>query len=225
MSLPACVFLRIRDSHRLIAANQRNGSGLERIADDAAHLLVLTELEQATNDRPRGECDLLPGIGRDQLVAGVPLAAVINAAFCYASPEGGRFNGPDQGAWYAGFELETSQAEITHHKSRHYLEIDWQAEDATAYDDYLANFEGEFHDIRNAAAFAPCLDPGSYLASQALALELLKIGAPGIVYPSARTRGSCLACLRPSLVQNVRLSTPHAFLWRGLRSGPVWLEP
>lgn len=225
MILPPCVHLRIPDTHRLIPANQLTGAGLDRIADDPAHLDALVELERATNDRPRGECDLLPGISRDELVAGVPLAAIINASFCYASPEGGRFNGPEQGAWYAGFELETSQAEITHHKSLHYLEIGWEKEDLTGFDDYLASFEGEFHDIRGEAAFADCLDPGSYLASQALAMELMKIGARGIVYPSARTQGNCLACLRPSLVGDVRLSAPHSFLWRGSAVRPVWLEP
>ena len=110
---------------------------LKRIADDDAHLDDLFDLDDATNDRLQGEMDLLPGIGRDELVAGIPYASIINASFCHASPEGGRFNGPDRGAWYAGLALETSQTEVGFRKSRHYLEVGWEKEDIVTYDDYL----------------------------------------------------------------------------------------
>jgi hypothetical protein len=45
-------------------------------------------------------------------VFGVPNYRIVNAAFVHAHPLGSRFNGPDRGAWYAGFEVETSQAEV-----------------------------------------------------------------------------------------------------------------
>lgn len=198
---------------------------LRRIADDEAHLDDLFDLDGATNDRLRGEMDLLPGIGRDELVAGIPYASIINASFCHASPEGGRFNGPDRGAWYAGFELETSQAEIVYHKTRHYLEIGWEKEDTVTYDDYLANFDADFHDLRNDAAFAACLAPDSYFASQGLALELMAADSLGIVYPSVRASGgTCLACFRPALVGKVRQSQTWSFLWRGSGVAPAWQE-
>ena len=67
--------------------------------------------------------------------------------------------------------METSQAEIAYHKARQYLEIGWEREDSVSYDDYLANFDATFHDIRGDSAFAACLDPNSYFASQALAMD------------------------------------------------------
>jgi hypothetical protein len=198
---------------------------LRRIADDDAHLEDLFSLDDATNDRLQGERDLLPGIGRDELVAALTYASIINASFCHTSPEGGRFNGPDRGAWYAGFELGTSQAEVRFHKSRQYLEIGWEKEDVVTYDDYLANFDADFHDIRNNAAFAPCLDPSSYYASQGLAMALLAAGSLGIVYPSVRAPGGiCLACFRPALVGNVRNSKTWSFVWRGSAVPPAWRE-
>jgi len=198
---------------------------LTRIADTGAHLEDLFDLDDATNDRLQGEMDLLPGIGRDELVAVLPYASIINASFCHASPEGGRFNGPDRGAWYAGFALETSQTEVGFHKSRDYREIGWEKEDVVTYDDYVANFDADFHDIRNDAAFAPCLDPGSYYASQGLAMALLTAGSLGIVYPSVRALGgTCLACFRPALVGNVRQSKTWSFVWRGSGATPIWRE-
>jgi hypothetical protein len=71
--------------------------------------------------------------------------------------------------------------------------------------DFLADFRGEFHDLRSDTRFENCLDPNSYKASQRLAHELLEEGSVGIVYPSVRHKGgTCVACLRPALVNNVR---------------------
>ena len=85
---------------------------LNRIASDERHLQDLFDLDHATNDRLLGENGLLPGVARHELVFGVPYYRIVNATFTHAHPLGGRFNAPDRGAWYAGFELETSLAEI-----------------------------------------------------------------------------------------------------------------
>ena len=155
---------------------------------------------------------------------GVPYYRIINAAFVHAHPLGSRFNGPDRGAWYAGFELETSQAEVVWHKSVQLAEVDcW--EDSVTYDDYLADFAGEFHDIRDDPAFASCLDPDSYVASQELAQRLLDHGSLGFVYPSVRhAGGTCLACFRPALVGYVRKAARFRFTWAGNSTPTVTLE-
>lgn len=217
MTLPRTTLVRQNDTHRLIPSKYSEGgdSVLARIADGAAHLQDVFDLDHATNDRLLAENDLLPGIGIHELVFGVPYFRIVNAAFCHAHPFGSRFNGPDRGAWYAAFELATSQAEVAFHKSVELAEVDWFEEDVT-YDDYLADFSAELHDIRNDAAFAACIDPGSYLASQDLAQRLLQAGSLGVVYPSARRRrGTCLTCLRPALVMNVRKGATYRFAWRG----------
>ncbi len=205
------------DAHRLIASKYRPGgeSVLVGIADDDAHLRATFELEGATNERLLAEADRLPGIGVDELVFGVPHYRVINAAFCHAHPEGGRFNGPDRGAWYASFGLETAKAEVIFHKTVALAEIDC-FEDQVTYDDYLADFHAEFHDLRADPDVEGCLRPDSYLESQALAADLLAKDAVGIVYPSARDAdGTNLVCLRPALVGNVRLRSTWRFTWEG----------
>jgi hypothetical protein len=209
------------DTHRLIPSKYlpKGDSVLTLIAADEEHLAAIFELDAATNDRLRGEAGLLPGIGPDELLAGVPHAAIVNATFCHAHPLGSRFNGPDRGAWYAGFELETSQAEVAFHKSVELAEIGWPDESVT-YDEFLADFNAEFHDLRGAAAFRACLAPDSYIASQALAESLLDKGSLGIVYPSVRRPGgTCLACFRPALVTNVRKRHTWRFTWTA-GSGP-----
>ena len=217
MSSPAVLRIQQRDTHRLFPSkySEDEESVLVRIADDDDHLRGIFDLDRVTDDRLLAENDQLPGIGIPELVFGVHHYRIINATFAYAHPLGSRFNGPDRGAWYAGFELETSQAEIAWHKSVELAEIDWFEESGT-YDDYLADFGGEFHDIRGDATYQKCLDPDSYVESQLLAEMLLGVRSSGIIYPSVRhNNGVCFACFRPALVSHVRKSARYRFTWAG----------
>jgi hypothetical protein len=214
---PPVTRIRQQDTHRLIPSKYSPDmeSVLGRIADNTQHLHDIFELDQATNERIWAEHGRVPGIGPQELVFGIPNYRVINASFVHAHPLGSRFNGPDRGAWYAGFELETSQAEISFHKTLEYAEIN-RFDDSVTYDDYLADFSGEFHDLRNKSEFADALDPNSYYVSQTLAQELLVGGSVGIVYPSVRHNGgTCIACFRPAMVVNVRKDKRYRFTWSG----------
>ncbi|MGA7537837.1 MAG: RES family NAD+ phosphorylase [Steroidobacteraceae bacterium] len=213
---PPLSLLRRHDTHRLIASKYADdASVLARIADDDAHLAVIFDLDHATNDRLMAENDRLPAIGVHELLFGVPYYRIVNAAFTHAHPLGGRFSSPDRGAWYTAFELKTAQAEVAFHKSVHLAEIG-RFEDEVTFDDYLADFSGEFHDLRRQGAFRDCLDPDSYLHSQALAERLQAAGSLGVIYPSVRRpEGTCLACFRPALVGNVRKASTYRFRWSG----------
>ena len=221
---PRLRLVRERETHRLVPSKHRAPeSVLTRIAADDEDLRAIFELEHATNDRLLAEHQRLPAIGPHELVFSVPLYHVINAAFCHAHPLGARFNGPDRGAWYAAFDLRTAQAEVAFHRSVELAEIDWRADEVATYDDYLADFSGELHDLRRDRRFADCLDADSYQASQALGQRLLDRGSLGIVYSSVRQPGgTCLACFRPAVVANVRRDGQYAFTfsaakWRSVK--------
>ena len=217
MTLPRTRLIRQNDTHRLIPSRYSDGgeSVLAEIADNEAELQDLFDLDHATNDRLLAENDLLPGIGIHELVFGVPYFRIVNATFAHAHPLGSRFNGPDRGAWYAAFEVETAQTEVAFHKWIELAEVGWTEEEVT-YDDYLADFSAELHDIRRDTRFKAVLSPDSYVASQQLAQDLLETGSLGIVYPSVRKKkGTCLACFRPALVMNVRKGKTYRFKWEG----------
>jgi RES domain-containing protein len=183
-------------------------------ADDDL-LRDLFDLDNATNERLRGEYGGLPGIGVDELVFGVPNFRIINAAYTYARPEGSRFNDGERGAWYCAFEPETALAEITFHKTVEYQEID-RFDDSVTYQTMLADFTSTFHDLRGARGFGKVLAPDSYIASQQLAAELLDAGSMGVIYPSVRRDGGTnLACFRPALVGNVRKGRAYRLTWAG----------
>lgn len=215
---PRVTLIRQYDTKRLVPSKYApdGASALARIADDDEHLRDIFDLDHATNERLLGEHDLLPGIGIDELVSGMPYAHIVNAAYCHAHPLGSRFNGPDRGAWYAAFDLETAQAEVAYHKAIELAEVGWAQDEEISYDVYLADFSAQMHDVRRDDRFTDCLAPDSYVASQALAQRLLADGSLGIVYPSVRrARGVCLACFRPALVMNVRKSDTYRFEWQG----------
>jgi hypothetical protein len=229
MTRPPVELVRQFDTHRLVLSRHlpQGDSVLVAISDDDTHLQAIFELDNATNDRLLAGTQRLPGIGIEELVFAVPHAAVINAAFCHPHPLGSRFNGPGRGAWYAGFSLETSQAEVGFHKTVQLAEIG-RFHDSVSYDDYLADFSAEFHDLRpsptrgaradraTSSDVRAWLDADSYVESQALAERLLDAGSLGVVYPSVRhAAGTCVACFRPALVANVRRGKTCRFTWDG----------
>jgi hypothetical protein len=215
--VPPLTTLRQFDTCRMIPSRfvDTEDSVLSPLADSDDMLRDLFDLDNATNERLRGEFGGLPGIGVDELVFGVPNFRIINAAFTYPRPEGSRFNGGDRGAWYCAFEPQTALAEITFHKTVEYAEIG-RFDDSVSYQCLLADFTSTFHDLRGARGYEQVLAPDSYIASQALAATLLDAGSLGIIYPSVRRDGGTnLACFRPALVGNVRKGQAYRLTWRG----------
>ena len=189
-------------------------------------------LDGATNDRLQGELYGLAGIGPFELVYGIPHAQIVNAAFTHAHEHGSRFSDGTRGAWYAADELDTSVAEVIYHKQRRLAEIivpelPWQRPDheTSTFDDWLADFNGEFHVLTATKAFArylkPEVVPACYAEPQTLARQLLsEHRSNGIVYPSVRRKGHrCLVCFRPALVHRPRPGVRLEIRFRAIATG------
>jgi hypothetical protein len=194
---------------------------LDQIAS-AEDLDSIIELETWTNDRISTELGTLQRLPKEEWVTGEPMSSVIMAAFCHPRAEGGRFNGPDRGAWYAGRSAATAHAEVIYHRTKELEEVG--VFDAYAQvRAYLANFHSAFADIRRPSVeFEPLLNPSSYSASQSFARQLLQSGANGVVYRSVRDPdGECIACFRHKLVKNVRMGPHFEYRWNGQRTPTV----
>jgi hypothetical protein len=210
--------LRRFDTHRLLPAkySPNYDSVLTAVADDE-DLPQVFALDNLTNARLQAE----ENTHWRELVFHVPYHHVINAAFTHANPLGARFSGPRRGAWYAGFDLATSKAEVIFHKNVEFAEIDWKEREEVEYDDYLADFTASFHDLRqlDRAEIEDVLSPTSYVRSQQLAEELMEQGSLGVIYPSVRREaGTCLACFQPAVVANVRKGFRYKLVWSPLRT-------
>ncbi|HZZ38174.1 MAG TPA: RES family NAD+ phosphorylase [Acidobacteriaceae bacterium] len=217
-------------THRLIPARLADKAGasvLETLPLPADVLADLSELDAATNERKVSERGANPAIGPGELLLGVPEADIVNAAFTHPGPFGGRFHSAQRGAWYAGFELETSIAEVAFHRRRFLANARIQGPLVFDYVEFLADFSASFHTLA-AAERKDCLQPEPipqcYASSQALATRLLFEGSNGIVYPSVRRpSGTCIACFRPALVYHPRRSQ-HLRLTLDAGTGTVACE-
>jgi len=195
-------------THRLIPAKYGAESVLEGLPLPPGVLADLSELDAATNERKVAENGGNSAISPGELLLGVPEAHIVNAAFTHPGPFGGRFHGVQRGAWYAGFEIETSIAEVAFHRRRFLADGRIQGQHGFDHMEFLADFSGEFHTL-DVAEQESCLQPDPfpqcYSASQALANKLLFEGSNGIVYSSVRRHsGTCIACFRPALVFHPR---------------------
>lgn len=203
---------------RLVSSARLRDAVLAPLAGAPQELDLLAEIEGATSSRmiaeERGRGDL----GREELVHDVPHARIINASFVYARPRApNRFNPATRGAWYGALATETCIAEVGHHLTRALAD----AGDFNAVVDYAemwASMAGLFVDLRGAPDH-PALNPDpsiGYPAGNAVAARARGDGHNGIICPSVRhARGTCIAALRPGVVQSVVQGSMVRLTWRG----------
>ncbi len=184
-------------SHRLIPS-QYPPIGLFDTVATAADLEAVMELTGWTNDRLVPE--RLHRLPSQEWVHGRANASIILAAFLHVAPGGGRFNGPDLGAWYASADIRTAAAEVAHHLRREAAARNMTGM-TRVYRSYTARLDGDFRDVRGEAALH---DPASYTVSQAFGEAERAAGRDGIVFDSVRHRGGVnAAAFRPSKILDV----------------------
>ncbi|WP_138471996.1 RES family NAD+ phosphorylase [Poseidonocella sp. HB161398] len=209
---------------RLIPATYHKPPALRGLVDSDEEMALLAELEGLTSARlvaERGRSAHLDPRelayqrrARDLRIYG---NGHVNAAFAYTRAGGNRFNSAERGAWYCAWEVMVSVAEVAFHRTR---ELGYAGcyEDEARYVEILADFIGEFSDLGDEPTH-PALDPdpaAGYPEGQALAAQLRRGGARGLIYPSVRAPGGrCLVCFEPSAVQNVRPGASWDLVWSG----------
>ncbi len=210
---------------RLVTTARLRQSAMLDLVDES-ELEALSEIEGATSNRRIAQARGAGEVQSYELVYGVPHAHFINASFAYAKPrEPNRFNGADRGAWYAGFEIETSLAEVKFHLTNA-LKAAGDFNATVDYAEMFASFAGEFVDLR-AHPTHQSLHPEKtvgYPVGNALAEAAMAHGLNGIIYPSVRNPGgTCLAALLPHAVQSVAQGSVYRMTWRGKRDPTVEL--
>jgi hypothetical protein len=214
VAVPLLLRSRWAATSRLISSRYPS-VGLFDEVSSAADLEAVLELEAWTNDRLSTQLGILNTIPRAEWVLG-PMATVVMAAFCHPPAGGGRFSGPERGAWYAGRRLDTALAESVHRRTAELEEVG-HFDTRMQMRLYQADFAGEFHDLRGLRTRHPeVYDPDSYAASQRLARRLFDEGSNGILYDSVRhAGGECIVCFRSPLVRKVRVAAHYEYVWDG----------
>ena len=213
--------LSLTDTCRLVPSRYPSRGILDAVAAPADLPLIL-ELEAWSNDRVSTELGILHRIPVEEWAASRPMASAIMGAFCHPRVTGGRFNGPERGAWYAANSLDAAHAEVAYHRTAELAEIG-VFETRMQMRLYRSDFHAVFHDVRaKTPKNAPYHDPLKYAVSQDLARHLLADGSNGVIYRSVRyPGGECLACFRPALVSNVRIAAHFEYRWPGTRTPQI----
>jgi hypothetical protein len=186
-------------SYRLIPS-QFPPIGLFDTVARAADLQAVMELVGWTNDRL--VLERMSRLPPTEWAFGRANSSIVMAAFLHAAPSGGRFSGPDLGAWYAADTVEAGIAEVGHHLRREAFSRQ-KSTASRRFRVYVARLAGKFVDIRGEAD--PALyDRSGYAQSQAFG-EAARAGREdGILYDSLRYVGGTAICAyRPSKVLDV----------------------
>lgn len=210
--------IELHDTVRLIDSrhDSEDSHALHALTDDDAEATAtLMDLVRLTSARTLAEEGKDPAFVRNVLVAGVPLASVINASFAYPSGSGlggGRFNREDFGAWYCADELSTAKVEVAFHRTR-FLRDAHIGNAEMAFTAYLADVNADVA-VLAPPGDAELLQADSYVASQGFADQCRERQLAGIRYPSVRVpTGMNTAVLVPNIVQHVRRTKSYAAIW------------
>lgn len=185
-------------SYRLIPSRFPPIGLFDTVATTADAEAVM-ELAGWTNDRLVKQ--RLARLPQSEWVFGRANSSIVMAAFLHAAPSGGRFNGPDLGAWYASASVTTAIVEVGHHLRREALARGIEATQRQ-FRSYSARLDGSYRDIRGSQPDLHASD--SYAAGQAFGESLRAAGEAGVLYDSVRHRGGSNVCAyRPSKVLEV----------------------
>ena len=222
---PAITEIAEKATVRLIPTAYYKPPVLRPLVDDEAELELLAAFEGLTNQRLKAESEGLDDLDPRELAFRARADRLrrwghtyINAAFTHTRATGNRFNDGRRGAWYCAFDEMTALHEVAFHRTRELTYIG-VFEDEAVYSALLADFIGEFPDLRGVDPPPDCLRPEpeiGYPAGQALALHLREDGHAGLIYPSVRHAGGvCFVAFVPQIIQNVRPAGRWRLVWDG----------
>lgn len=218
--IPAVSKVVWKPCYRLIPSYFPPISVYERVANPA-DLEAVFAVENLTNPRLRQEAGDISIVPPDDRVSG-PGTTPIMAAFTHLNPEGSRFCDGSYGVYYAGGTLDTAIAETRYQRERFLartkeapIEIDMRT--------YLADLDGDLHDIRGRTDLNDIYDPESYTASQALGRELKSLNSYGVAYDSVRHQGGeCVGVFRPPILSNCMQGPHYCYVWDGTQITTVY---
>lgn len=188
--------VRWKACYRLVPSRYPPVGLFDRVAgrDEAEAAMAV---EGLTNPRLRQEAGDIRLVPDGEWLSG-PGTTPIMAALTHPHPDGGRFNPPETGAYYAARALNTAIREIQYHRGRDLADAGIERE-VIEMRCYITGLDGRLHDVRTPQTeWGDIYHLTDYGAGQALAASLLEIGSIGVAFTSVRDPGGrCVGLYRP----------------------------
>ena len=182
--------IRQRDTHRLIPSKYRRAdSVLARIADDDER--PARDLRARAGDQ-RSPAGRAPAVARHRPARARLRRAVLPRHQRRVLPSASArraLQRPGPRRVVRGLRAADGAGRGRLSRVVELAEIGWHADEIATYDDYLADFSGEFHDLRGDRRFAPASIPTATSRRRRSASGCSTRGSLGVVYPSVRHAG------------------------------------
>lgn len=210
-----------RPSYRIIPTRYPPIDLFERVADPG-DLEAVWYVESLTNPRLRQEAGDLMLVPAEDRVSG-PGTSIIMASFTHRNPDGSRFSDGTYGVYYTAYTQLTAIKETLYHREV-FLRASGEAPMELDMRVYLADIDGELHDIRGLSdTHTDWYHHLNYNTSQTLGRSLREINAWGIVYHSVRHKGGeCAGIFRPPVIAPTRQGPHLTYVWDGKRIARVY---
>jgi len=177
---------------------------------------LLISAEMKTNPRLMatiGNLDMVPPARR---VSG-PGATFLMAPFTHVSPDRpSRFSDGSFGVLYIAEAFDTAVAETIYHHGLFMAATDQPPGWTSHFREIVLDVAAGCHDIRG-PDYSALMNPSDYTEPQAFGAGLRSSGSEGIVYPSVRATGDCVALFYPDSATNVRQGRHLDYHWDGER--------
>ena len=212
---PPVVEIEWKGAARIIRSHYPPIDLFEDIADpEDWGLLIAAEMK--TNPRLMatiGNLDLVPPARR---VSG-PGSSYLMAPFTHASADRpSRFSDCTFGILYIAQGFETAVAETIYHHGVFMAATDQPTGWTSHFREIVLDVGAGCDDIRS-PEYGQLRDPTDYSEPQAFGARLRGDGSEGIVYPSVRAAGDCVALFFPDLAGQVRQGRHLDYHWDGVR--------
>lgn len=215
-TVPAPTRVRGR-AHRLVPSRFPPIGVFDRVAsvDDA---MAAMELEGLTNDRLRIAAERSALLPAENWVVGVPGATIVMVAFLHAASEGGRFNGPQLGAWSAARDLRTAIRETSYHHTRRLATSSMGFDATITMREFTTALDAPLIDLRDREQTMPALYHRSdYTVSQQFGEACRARGDVGIIWNSVRhAGGECVVIYQPRRLLPVQQGQHLEYRWHGV---------
>ncbi|HEY9218844.1 MAG TPA: RES family NAD+ phosphorylase [Phenylobacterium sp.] len=201
-------------AHRLILSRYPTVGVFDDIAETEAELRLAFALEDLTLRAPTNALAALP---EGSVVTG-PTASIVMAAFLHVAETGGRFHGPELGAWYAALDLRTAMEETIHHNHQRLAASAGGFPARLQLRELVVTLDADLLDV-TAGAPPELFDPDDYAPAQAFARArrwpYADPGEDGFLYESVRRpAGRCIVLFRPAAVPRpVRQADHFEYVW------------
>lgn len=184
---------------------------------DADEFEVLYRIQELTNPRLNNEVGRLELIRRTEIPFGIPGCSYATAPFTHVNPAGSRFSDGRFGVLYLADTLETALAEVRHHQSLYWSNVQSLNYERFVFRGLACSFvDAGMKDATSIAMTDAVYDPDDYTQSRRLGRSVKDAVCPGLRYNSVRMPGQCCwALMTPKPVVSIIQTAHYEMVWNG----------